>query len=131
MHSVPNYTHTRLTDVPDSAPKFGFSDFQESRFAYDALGAERTGLAHHKIKPGMRQPFGHRHDDAEEVYVVLGGSGRMKLDDDIIDLKPLDAIRVAPQVMRQFEAGPDGLEVIAVGAHHKGDGEVVPGWWSD
>lgn len=83
------------------------------------------------VKPGKRQGFAHRHEDAEEVYVVVGGSGRMKLDDDIIELEPLDAIRVAPQVTRQFEGGPDGLDVLAVGTRHEGDGEVLSGWWAD
>jgi mannose-6-phosphate isomerase-like protein (cupin superfamily) len=124
------YTHTRLTAVEDSAPKFGFADSQESRFAKDDLDAESIGLAYHRIKPGVRQPFGHRHDDAEEVYVVLSGTGRMALDDDVIELRALDAVRVEPSVMRAFEGGPDGLEVIAFGPHHKGDGDIVPGWWS-
>ena len=79
----------------------------------------------------MRQGFAHRHENAEEVYVVIGGSGRVKLDDDIVDLQRLDALRVAPTVTRQFEAGADGLEIIVFGAQHKGDGEIIPGWWAD
>jgi mannose-6-phosphate isomerase-like protein (cupin superfamily) len=79
----------------------------------------------------MRQPFGHRHDKAEEVYVVIAGSGRVKLDDEIVDIAGRDAVRVAPGVMRAFEAGSDGMELLAFGAHHDGDGEVVQGWWSD
>lgn len=125
------FTRTRLTDVKDSAPEFGFGDIQEARFARGDLEAERTGVSHQRLKPDQRSPFGHRHDEAEEVYVVLSGSGRLKLDDEIIEIETLDAIRVAPQVMRAFEAGPDGIEVLAVGAHHDGDGEIVPGWWSD
>jgi mannose-6-phosphate isomerase-like protein (cupin superfamily) len=123
------YTHTRLTTVEDSAPKFGFADSQESRFAKKDLDAESVGLAHYRIKPGVRQPFGHRHDEAEEVYVVLSGAGRMALGDDVIELEPLDAVRVEPAVMRAFEAGPDGLEVLVFGVSHEGDGELVPGWW--
>jgi mannose-6-phosphate isomerase-like protein (cupin superfamily) len=129
LRAMAAYTHTRLTDVEDSAPKFGFSDSQESRFAKDDLDAESVGVAHHRFKPGVRQPFGHHHDDAEEVYVVLSGSGRIALDDDLVELQPLDAVRVAPQVMRAFEAGPEGLEVIAFGPRREGDGEIVPGWW--
>jgi mannose-6-phosphate isomerase-like protein (cupin superfamily) len=126
-----NHTMIKLTDVKDSAPQFGFGENQEARFANDDLDAEQTGVSHHRLKPGKRQPFGHRHDQAEEVYVVLGGSGRMKLDDEIIEVERLDAIRVGPNVVRAFEAGPGGLEVLAVGARHDGDGEVIPGWWSD
>lgn len=70
-------------------------------------------------------------ENAEEVYVVISGSGRAKLDDEIIDLQRLDAIRVAPTVTRAFEAGEDGLELVAVGPRHEGDGEILPGWWSE
>jgi mannose-6-phosphate isomerase-like protein (cupin superfamily) len=125
------YTQKRLTDVKDSAPEFGLGDIQEARFAKDALDAEDTGLSHHRLKPGKRSPFGHRHEKAEEVYIVLGGSGRIKLDDDVIDVEPLDAIRIAPGVTRALEAGPGGIEVLAVGPRHDGDGEMIQGWWSD
>jgi mannose-6-phosphate isomerase-like protein (cupin superfamily) len=125
------FTHTKLTDVKDSAPEFGMEDVQEARFAKGDLDAEKTGVSHHRLKPGKRTPFGHKHEEAEEVYVVIGGSGRMKLDDEIIEVERLDAIRVSPEVIRAFEAGEDGIEVLAVGARHDGDGEVVPGWWSE
>lgn len=125
------FTVIKLTDVKDSAPEFGIGGDMEARFAAEALDAERTGLSHHRLKPGARQPFGHRHEQAEEVYVVLGGSGRIKLDDEVIEIEPLDAVRVAPTVTRAFEAGPGGLEVLALGARHDGDGELVQGWWSD
>jgi mannose-6-phosphate isomerase-like protein (cupin superfamily) len=125
------FTHMKLTDVKDSAPEFGMEEVQEARFAKKDLEAEKTGVSHHRLKPGQRTPFGHKHEDAEEVYVVIAGSGRMKLDDEIIEVERLDAIRVSPQVIRAFEAGDDGVEVLAVGARHDGDGEVIPGWWSD
>jgi mannose-6-phosphate isomerase-like protein (cupin superfamily) len=125
------FTHKKLTDVKDSAPEFGMESVQEARFAKDALDAERTGVSHHRLKPEQRTPFGHKHEEAEEIYVVIGGSGRLKLDDEIIEVETLDAIRVSPEVVRAFEAGPEGLEVIAAGARHDGDGEVIPGWWSD
>jgi len=125
------YTHKKLTEVEDSAPKFGFEEVQEARFATADLGAEDTGIAHIRVKPGKRQGFAHKHDDAEEIYVVVAGSGRVKLDDDIVELTVLDAIRVSPGVTRQFEAGPDGIEVVVVGARHDNDGEIVPGWWTD
>ncbi len=125
------FTHKKLTDVKDSAPDFEMGEIQEARFAKGDLDAERTGVSHHRLKPGKRTPFGHKHEQAEEVYVVIAGSGRMKLDDEIIEVERLDAIRVSPEVVRAFEAGDDGLEVLAVGARHDGDGEVIPGWWSD
>jgi mannose-6-phosphate isomerase-like protein (cupin superfamily) len=121
----------KLFDVKDSAAEFGVGDAQEARFAKKDLGAEETGVSHQRLKPDQRSPFGHKHESAEEVYIVLSGSGRMKLDDAIIEVETLDAIRVSPEVTRAFEAGPDGLEVLAVGARHDGDGEIFPGWWSD
>jgi mannose-6-phosphate isomerase-like protein (cupin superfamily) len=125
------YTLKKLTDVEDSAPKFGYQELQEARFATRDLEAEDTGVSHHRVKPNKRQGFAHRHDEAEEVYVVLKGSGRVKLDDEIVELGTLDAIRVAPGVTRAFEGGPDGIELIAFGARHEGDGELLHGWWAD
>lgn len=127
----PPYTIKRLTEVTDSAPKFGLQDIQEARFAKDELQAQRTGVSHFQLKANCRQPFGHRHEQAEEVYVVLAGSGKVKLDEHIVDIAARDAIRVSPEVTRAFEAGPQGLEVLAVGSRHDGDGEIVRGWWSD
>jgi mannose-6-phosphate isomerase-like protein (cupin superfamily) len=125
------YTLKRLTEVDDAAPGAGFGEIQEARFATGDLDAEATGVSHHRLKAGKRQPFGHRHEAAEEVYVVIAGSGRVKLDDEIVAIERLDAIRVSPGVIRAFEAGPDGLEVLAVGARHENDGEVISGWWTD
>ena len=124
------YTLKNLTEIEDSAAKSGVGETQEARFANEALDAEDTGLSHHRVRPGKRQGFAHRHDSAEEVYVVLTGSGRVKLDDDIVEIESLDALRVAPGVTRQFEAGPEGLEMVAFGPRHEGDGEILPGWWS-
>ena len=126
-----SYTVQKLTDVEDSAPKFGYGELQEARFAKRDLESEQTGLSHLRVKAGKRQGFAHKHDEAEEIYVVIAGSGRMKLDDEIIEIGPLDAIRVAPEVIRCFEAGSDGLEVLAFGPRHDGDGELLPGWWGD
>ncbi|HWX88548.1 MAG TPA: cupin domain-containing protein [Solirubrobacteraceae bacterium] len=125
------YTLKKLTDVEDSAPKSGFGEVQEARFAKDALEAEDTGFSYHRVKAHQRQPFAHRHERAEEVYVVLAGSGRVKLDDDVVELQELDAIRVAPEVTRAFEAGPLGLDLLAFGPRRDGDGEVLMGWWAD
>ena len=126
------YTLKPLTDVHDMAPEFGVSETQEVRFARAELGAEHVGFAFHRVKPGTRQGIGHRHDhpEAEEVYVVTSGAGRIKLDEETFEIQLLDAIRVAPEVWRSFEAGPDGLEFIAFGTRHDGDGQAIPGWWS-
>jgi len=86
-------------------------------------------VTHFRLRPGKRSPFAHRHFTAEEVYVILSGSGRIKLDDELSDVKALDAIRVAPKVVRAFEAGPDGLEFLAFGPHHRADGESVDDPW--
>jgi len=126
-----NHTLKNLNDVKDSAPGFGHGDVQEAHFANDDLETERTGISLLRVKPGCRQAFAHKHDDAEEVYVVTSGSGRIKLDDEILEISELDAVRIAPGVVRQLEAGDDGLEYVAVGALHEGDGELLPGWWSD
>ena len=125
------YTLKKLTDVEDSAPKFGLAEIQEARFAKNDLETEHTGISHHRLKANKRQAFAHKHEQAEEVYVVLAGSGRVKLDDEIVELEALDAIRVAPGVIRAFEAGPDGIELLACGPRHDGDGETLQNWWTD
>ena len=126
-----NYTLKNLLQVEDSAKKHGFSETQEARFAQRALEAEATGLSYHVLRPDKRQAFAHRHDAAEEVYVVLSGGGRVKLEDEILELTTMDALRVAPTVTRAFEAGPEGLELLAFGPHHDGDSEVVQDFWTD
>jgi uncharacterized cupin superfamily protein len=126
-----NYTIKNLRQTTDSAPKFGFGELGEAHFPRQELGAQTTGLAYHVLKPGKRQAFGHSHDKAEEVYVVLSGGGRMRLDDEVIDIGRLDAIRVAPSAKRAFEAGDEGLEVLAFGPHHDKDGDLDPEFWKD
>lgn len=120
-----SYTIKNLRTVEDMAPKFGFSEVQEARFARGDLEAETIGLAFHIVRPGKRQAFAHRHQQAEEIYVVLSGRGRIKLDDEVCAITEMDAIRVAPPVARAFEAGPEGLELLVFGPRHGGDGEVL------
>jgi mannose-6-phosphate isomerase-like protein (cupin superfamily) len=129
---MPNpHTRINLADVEDAAPANGFGHRWEARVARAALEAEHTGVTHFRLRPGKRSPFAHRHAEAEEVYVILSGSGRVKLGDEVADVRALDAIRVAPEVVRAFEAGPDGLELIAFGPHRDGDGEQVDDPWVD
>jgi mannose-6-phosphate isomerase-like protein (cupin superfamily) len=125
------FTHKKLDEVKDSAADFGHGDAMEARFAKGDLETEDTGFSFHRLKPGRRQPFGHRHEEAEEVYVVVRGDGLLKLDDEIIEVETLDAIRVSPEVTRAFEAGDDGLEVIVFGPRRDGDGELNPDFWSE
>jgi mannose-6-phosphate isomerase-like protein (cupin superfamily) len=123
------YAKTNLRSVEDSAVKFGLSETQEARFPRADLGAEQTGINFLSVKPSQREAFAHRHRIAEEIYVVLSGAGRVKLDDELVELSPLDAVRVSPGVARSFEAGPDGLEVLIFGPHVDGDGETVADFW--
>jgi mannose-6-phosphate isomerase-like protein (cupin superfamily) len=130
---MPDYTIKNLKEVEDAAPSFGHSPQLEARFARKALECEQTGLAYERLAPNVRTGFGHKHENQEEIYVVVGGNGRIKIEDDIRDVSEWDAIRVGRNTMREFEAGPDGLELIAFGAPTTGedDSELVPGWWSD
>jgi quercetin dioxygenase-like cupin family protein len=103
------------------------------RFARKDLGSEHLGVSYFRYGPGYRSPVGHRHREQEEAYVVVAGSGRARLDDETVDLRQWDVVRVAPQVVRAFEGGPDGLELIAIGSDRPegGDGEMVSDFWTD
>jgi uncharacterized cupin superfamily protein len=125
------YAKKNLRDVQDSAAEHGLSESQEARFPRQEVGAEQTGMNFLIVKPGRREAFAHRHETAEEMYVVLAGSGRVKLEDELLELSPLDVVRVSPGVTRSFEAGPDGLEVLVFGPHVEGDGELVDDFWSE
>jgi mannose-6-phosphate isomerase-like protein (cupin superfamily) len=125
------FTHKKLEEVKDSAEDFGHGDKMEARFAKGDLETEETGFSFHRLKPNKRQPFGHNHEDAEEVYVVVRGAGLFKLDDEIIEVETLDAIRVSPEVTRAFEAGDDGLAVLVFGPRRDGDGSLDPDFWTD
>jgi quinol monooxygenase YgiN len=129
LDGVTGFEIVNLEEVEDSAPKFGFGEIGEARFARGDLGAMGTGLSLQRLRPGVRQAFGHHHHLDEEIYVVLAGSGRIAVGEEIREVRRLDAIRVAPGSKRAFEAGPDGLEFLAMGMHHAGDAQIVPGFW--
>jgi mannose-6-phosphate isomerase-like protein (cupin superfamily) len=93
------HSRINLADIADAAATNGFGDRWEAGAARVDLDAEQTGLTHFRLRPGKRSPFMHRHKRAEEVYVILGGTGRIKLDNEILDVRALDAVRVAPEVL--------------------------------
>jgi mannose-6-phosphate isomerase-like protein (cupin superfamily) len=123
------YTRINLDNVEDAAVPGGFGHRWEARVAREPLEAQETGLTHFRLRAGQRSPFAHRHRQAEEIYVILQGTGKIKLDGEMLAVRPRDAIRVAPHVARAFEAGPDGLEFLATGRHHPSDGEPVDDPW--
>jgi mannose-6-phosphate isomerase-like protein (cupin superfamily) len=126
------YTIQNLKEVEDQAPKFGFSPHLEARMARVALELENFGVSYQRIAPGFRIPWGHTHKVQEEVYIVVSGSLRAKLDDEIVELKQWDAVRVPKDTMRSFEGGPEGAEIVAVGAPNTGPGDanVEQDWWT-
>jgi uncharacterized cupin superfamily protein len=124
------YTKKNLRDVENQAPKFKMPPELEARFARTALGGETLGLSLLTLEPNFRMPFGHKHADQEEVYVVLRGSARINVDSEIVELAKWDAIRFDKNTMRAVEAGPDGVEYLAFGAgEDPRDAELVANWW--
>jgi mannose-6-phosphate isomerase-like protein (cupin superfamily) len=128
-----DYTVVNLKQVDDMAPKFGLSPGLESRFARVPLELEHSGISYFRVAPEFRAPFGHTHSEQEEIYLVVAGSARVKLDDDIVELNEWDALRIPPGTMRGVEGGPEGAELIAFGApsNENRDVEMVQGWWTD
>lgn len=127
---MPGFTVKNLRDVDNSAADSGTG--LEARFARKHLGSEHLGVSYFRYDPNFRTPFGHRHREQEEAYVVVAGSGRAKLDDEVIELSEWDVLRVSPEVVRSFEGGPEGLALIAVGNDRPegGDGEMVQEFWT-
>jgi mannose-6-phosphate isomerase-like protein (cupin superfamily) len=129
-----DYTKRNLrTEVDDQAKAFGFAPNLEFRVARDALETKESALSFMRLAPGFRVPFGHHHELQEEVYVVLSGNAKLKLDDDILELEPWDAVRIAPGIVRDVEGGPDGAELLLFGAPRvpPGDAVVEQEWWHD
>jgi uncharacterized cupin superfamily protein len=125
------YKVKNLKETEDQAVKFGFSPEMEARFPREELESEQTAVSYQRLAPGARQPFAHKHNEDEEIYVVTAGEGQIRLDDEMVAIKQWDAIRVAPETVRGFAAGPDGLEVLAFGSHTPDDVEQQPPDWPE
>jgi mannose-6-phosphate isomerase-like protein (cupin superfamily) len=130
---VAEYTKVNLKEVEDQAERFGLAPNIEFRMGRVPLELENFGVSYQRLAPNFRIPFGHRHKQQEEVYVVVGGSARMKLEDEIVELGQWEAIRVPNGTLRGVEAGDNGVEIIAIGAPNTGpgDAEIEQDWWSD
>jgi mannose-6-phosphate isomerase-like protein (cupin superfamily) len=130
-----DYTAINLKDVANMAEKFGFAPDMEARFAAKDLALRHSAISYQALAPNFRQPFGHKHGEQEELYVVVSGSGRIKIDDEVVELKTLDAVRVPPEAERALEGGPEGIAYVAFGApggtDAPNDAEQLPNWWSD
>jgi quercetin dioxygenase-like cupin family protein len=126
-----DYAIVNLLELDDSIA--GRAEGMEGRFGRSQLGARDIGVSHWRYAPNFRSPAGHNHREQEEAYVVVAGSGRVRLDDEVREIRQWDAIRVAPAVVRQFEAGPDGLDLIAVGGPKPegGDGVLSDSPWPE
>jgi quercetin dioxygenase-like cupin family protein len=126
---MPKYATKNLMEIDDlfEGPEI------QARFSRKYLDSEHLGVSLFKYAPGFVAKDGHHHKVQEEAYVVIAGSGRIRLDDDVVELRQWDVVRVAPEVVRGFEAGPEGLEVIAVGADKPegGDGVRDPDRWAE
>jgi mannose-6-phosphate isomerase-like protein (cupin superfamily) len=119
------YTIKNLRESKDSAAEAGLSDSLEARFAHEDLDSEKSGISYQIVKAGQRQPFAHKHGEMEEIYVVISGGGRVKLDDQVEDLGALDAVRISPSVVRAFEAGDEDLVLLVFSPRAEGDAEIV------
>jgi len=127
------HTVVKVADVPDQGPNFGLEGKMEARFLRNDLGCEQCGVTYLRLAPGFRVPFGHRHKVQEEVYVLVSGSARIKVEDEIRELEPWTAVRLSKDTTRALEGGPDGAEFVLVGAPHTGPGDAIveQDWWQD
>lgn len=128
---MPQHAHLNLLELEDSVN--GRVEGLEGRFGRGAMGARDIGVSHFRYTPNVRSPMGHKHREQEEAYLVVGGSGQVLLDGEVSELRLWDLVRVSPEVVRAFAAGPDGLEIVAVGGPKPegGDGEAAPITWPD
>ena len=125
------YAIVNLKEIEDSAGER--APGMEARFGRTPLGSEHLGVTYMRYAPGLRSPMAHSHREQEEAYVVIGGSGRVRLDDEVRDIRQWDVVRVSPPTVRAFEAGPEGLEIVAVGSDRPegGDGVRAESTWVD
>ena len=127
------YTIKNLKEIEDQAPKGGLAPNLEFRVPGAELDAENSAVSYLRVAPNFRLPFGHKHKQQEEIYVLVSGSARIKLDDEVLELKQWDTVRIPKETARNVEAGPEGAELILFGAPKTGpgDAEVEMGWWTD
>ena len=131
---MPDYTVQQLTEVENQGVRFGIDEKDyEIRMARVPLNCEHCGVSYMRLAPGWRQPSGHKHKRQEEIYVLVNGSARMKVGDNVIEMRPWTAIRVPPDLIRAQEGGPEGAELLVVGAPNTGPGDAdsTQDWWSD
>ncbi len=124
-----DYAIVNIEELEDMAVKFGLSPDVEARFGRGATEAQQGGFSYQRLSPNYRQGFGHRHRSQEEFYVVLSGGGKVRLEDEVRDVRRFDVVRVAPETARAFEAGPEGLELLVFGAGEAGEAEMIEGFW--
>jgi mannose-6-phosphate isomerase-like protein (cupin superfamily) len=128
------YTEKNLKEIENQGVRFGLDENDiELRMAKDPLECSACGLSYMKLGPGYRPPFGHTHKTQEEIYILVNGSARMKLGDELVEMRPFTAVRVSPETMRGYEGGPEGAELIVIGTPRTGggDADTVQGWWAD
>ena len=127
-----DYSKVNIAEVEDLAPQYGMGEMGEARFARGSLGAERIGLAYYKLNPGQRLGFGHKHESDEEVYLVLSGTGRFKVGDEVFEVGPHDLVFVPPASMRGWECDDGGMELVAFGGHTEGAGaDMDQEFWAE
>jgi mannose-6-phosphate isomerase-like protein (cupin superfamily) len=128
------YTMQNLKEIENQGVNFGLDENDiQLRMAKDPLECADCGLTYLRLGPGWRTPFGHNHKTQEEIYILVNGSARMKIEDEVVEMKPFTAVRVSPETMRSYEGGSDGAELIVIGTPRTGggDADIVPGWWGD
>ncbi len=114
-------------DVENASERFGLAPQMEARFARRAMGLEGGGFSYQKLAPDFRAPLAHRHKTQEEVYVILAGGGRIKIEDEVLELRQWDAVRLPPETVqalvrvakfesrRQWQVMADAIEAYARG----------------
>lgn len=127
------YTKLNLRDDVEDMAVGRMPPGIEAHFAKQALDCEKSGVTYYKLGPDFHPPFGHRHAEQEEIYVIISGSAIVKVEDEEIEMGDLDAIRLAPGAARALRAGREGCELIAFGAPKPEgqDVEMLPGWWPE